>query len=97
MNYKAIIAAELSSIFDSQFQYSKTSAELENWIEMPKNSKMGDHAVPCFPLAKEFKKAPPMIAKEIESAFLKSESAKHFSKIEAMGPYLNFTVDKAQM
>lgn len=30
--------------------------ELENFIEKPKNSEMGDYAFPCFKLAKELKR-----------------------------------------
>lgn len=97
MNYQSIIAEELSNIFKSQFGIEKSAQELEQWIEMPKNPKMGDHAVPCFPLAKELKKAPPMIAGEIAEAFLKSEASQNFSKVAAAGPYLNFTVDKAKL
>lgn len=97
MNYQSIIAAELTEIFKSQFGIEKASQDLETWIEMPKNPKMGDHAVPCFPLARELKKAPPMIANEIAEAFLKSDSSQYFSKVAAAGPYLNFTVDKAKL
>ena len=39
--------------------------ELESYIEMPKDSKNGDYAFPCFRLAKELRKAPPVIANEI--------------------------------
>ena len=40
--------------------------ELETYIESPKDSKNGDYAFPCFRLAKELKKAPPVIASEIK-------------------------------
>ena len=40
--------------------------ELESYIEMPKDSKNGDYAFPCFRLAKELRKAPPVIANEIK-------------------------------
>lgn len=73
----------------------ETSLNLENLLavfEVPKKAEMGDHAFPCFILAKILKKAPPMIAKELaEKIPMKS----NFSKIEALGPYLNFTINKA--
>ena len=40
--------------------------ELESYIEMPKDSQNGDYAFPCFRLAKELRKAPPVIANEIK-------------------------------
>ncbi len=39
---------------------------LKEYIEAPPNSEMGDYAFPCFRLAKELKKAPPMIANDIK-------------------------------
>ena len=35
---------------------------LKSYIEIPKDSTMGDYAFPCFRLAKELKKAPNIIA-----------------------------------
>ena len=40
--------------------------ELESYIEVPKDTANGDYAFPCFRLAKELKKAPPIIANEIK-------------------------------
>jgi len=60
-------------------------------IEIPPNSEMGDYAVPCFRFAKKYKKAPPMIAAEIIE---KIGYVEEFEKIENVGPYINFFVDK---
>jgi len=60
-------------------------------LEAPKNPEMGDYAFPCFVLAKETKKNPAVIAKELEMKVIPSEG---IVKIEAAGPYLNFFVDK---
>lgn len=49
---------------------------------------MGDFAFPCFQLAKVFRKAPNMIATEIAEKIPASEDV---SKVEAMGPYVNFS------
>ena len=54
---------------------------------------MGDFAFPCFKLAKTFRKAPPMIAKELSE---KIEKPDFLSEIKVMGGYLNFFVDKSQ-
>ena len=59
-----------------------------NDIEEPEN--YGDLAVPCFLLAKKFKKSPVDIAQEL-SAKLK---IKNIEKIQATGPYINFYIDK---
>ena len=40
-------------------------AELSEWIEVPKNTELGDYAFPCFRLARTLKKAPPVIAHEL--------------------------------
>ncbi len=63
-------------------------------IEVPKDKSMGDFAFPCFLLAKQLKKAPPLIAKELQSW---DWSTKTFSKIEAKGPYLNFFVNSSSL
>ena len=66
--------------------------ELEAYIESPKDSKNGDYAFPCFRLAKELKKAPPVIASEIKD---KIEIDKDIiEKVEIVGGYLNFFVKK---
>lgn len=60
-------------------------------IEIPPNSDMGDYAVPCFRFAKKYKKAPPMIAADL---IAKIGNIEEFEKIENVGPYINFFVDK---
>lgn len=66
--------------------------ELKSYIEMPKDTKNGDYAFPCFRLAKELKKAPPVIASEIkEKIEINSEI---IEKVEIAGGYLNFYINK---
>ena len=60
IQFKTKIAEEISNVTNINKE------ELEGYIEMPKDSKNGDYAFPCFRLAKELKKAPPMIANEIK-------------------------------
>ncbi len=60
-------------------------------LEIPPKEDMGDFAFPCFQLAKIFRKAPNMIAEEIAG---KIEVTKDLSKVAAMGPYVNFYVNK---
>src|SRR3989344_4752108 len=65
--------------------------ELEEVIEIPKNSEMGDYALPCFFLAGRMKKNPVQIANEIAG---KLKTGKDFEKIIAVGPYVNFFVNR---
>ena len=65
--------------------------ELEGLIEIPSNSEMGDYAFPCFSLSKKLKKNPAEIAKDLVSKIKENE---HFERVEAVGSYLNFFVDR---
>ncbi len=65
--------------------------EILSLIEIPPEPQMGDYAFPCFKLAKTMRKAPPMIAKDLAE---KLEASSPFSRIEALGPYVNFFVDR---
>ena len=67
--------------------------ELESYIEVPKDTTNGDYAFPCFKLAKELKKAPPMIANEIKEKLNVDE--KLISKVEIVGGYLNFYINNS--
>lgn len=82
LNFKEKIAEEISKATNLNKE------ELENYIEVPKDSAMGDYAFPCFKLAKELRKAPPAIAAEIYEKLEMDEEA--FSKVEIVGGYINF-------
>lgn len=60
-------------------------------IVLPPNSEMGDYALPCFKLAKIFRKSPAAIAEELKSAFQPDEVIK---EVSAVNGYLNFGVNK---
>lgn len=66
--------------------------ELKSYIEMPKDTKNGDYAFPCFRLAKELKKAPPVIANEIKEKMEINPDI--IEKVEIVGGYLNFYTNK---
>lgn len=66
--------------------------ELKSYIEMPKDTKNGDYAFPCFKLAKELKKAPPVIANEIKEKMEINPDI--IEKVEIVGGYLNFYTNK---
>lgn len=63
---------------------------IENLIEIPPKSEMGDYAFPCFQLSKVMKKAPNIIAEELKNLIL----AEDFERIENSGPYLNFFINR---
>ena len=63
-------------------------------VEIPPDTKLGDFALPCFQLAKKFKKAPPVIAKELAG---KIKKPAFIDRIEATGPYLNFFLKKTDL
>ncbi len=63
--------------------------EIESMLEYPPDPSMGDLAFPCFRLSRTLRAAPPKIAAVLAEAV--SDPA--FSKIEAVGGYLNFFAD----
>ena len=91
IDYKKIIAEKISSVT----QINKE--ELETYLEIPKDTKNGDYAFPCFRLAKELKKAPPAIATEIKEKLdfeEKIDDKNAVQKVEIAGGYLNFYINK---
>ena len=65
--------------------------EISSLIETPPDSKLGDYSFPCFVLAKKFKKSPAEIAKDVSK---KIKLGKDFEKIESIGPYINFFLNR---
>lgn len=63
-------------------------------LEIPPKKEMGDFAFPCFNLAKEFKKSPVEVAKQISS---KLKPAGMVEKIVPLGPYVNFFLKKGNV
>ncbi|MFH1210048.1 MAG: arginine--tRNA ligase [archaeon] len=59
-------------------------------LEIPPSEELGDYSLPCFSLAKVYKKNPNEIALELSSK-IKSNI---LQKIEVKGPYLNFFIKK---
>src|SRR3989338_3694226 len=72
--------------------FLKKETNLENIeLEIPPNPEMGDYAFPCFVLAREWKKSPNEIAIELGKKFKPSGL---ITSAKAVGPYLNFFVNK---
>lgn len=65
--------------------------EIERLIEIPPDPKMGDYAFPCYTLTKILKKSPNIIATELSNTL---QAIRPITEIKAIGPYVNFFVDK---
>lgn len=63
-------------------------------LEVPPKQELGDYALPCFTLAKELKQNPFNIAKDIASKIKPSGA---ITKAVAVGPYVNFYINKAYL
>ena len=64
--------------------------EISMKLETPKSSEMGDVAFPTFTLAKVLHQAPQQIATDIVAKINQTG----FEKVVAIGPYVNFFLDK---
>lgn len=66
---------------------------LFNLLSYTNDTKNGDVTLPCFSLAKVFRKSPMMIADEI----LKDCKSEYFDKVENVNGYLNFYLNKKKV
>ena len=89
IDFKQLISKEIEKATNIE------SEKIISYIEIPKDTNNGDYAFPCFFLAKSLKKAPQIIATEIKE---KLECDKKFiEKIEVVGGYLNFFINRNLM
>lgn len=88
INYTKQIAEKIAKAVEIE------SKEIENYIEIPPQSDMGDFAFPCFKLAKTLRKSPLAIASEIKE---KIETDEYIAKIEEKSGYLNFYINNEKM
>lgn len=68
--------------------------QLLELIETPADEKMGDFAIPCFSLAKKWRKNPAVIASELAKALGMKKEELGLGKIENVGGYCNLFVDR---
>ncbi len=70
------------------------SKEIYTYIEVPKDTKNGDYAFPCFRLAKTLRKSPPEIANQIKEKLEENgiSNSEIIKKVEIAGGYLNFYI-----
>ena len=68
--------------------------EIEDLIEIPPPEINYNYAFPCFQLARSQRRAPSLIAEELEK---KIKNAKIFHEVKAIGPYLNFRINPSEI
>ena len=86
INFKNEIAKIISKVININ------ESELEGYVEVPQDIRNGDYAFPCFRLAKELKKAPPVIANEIKEKI--DVNNELIESVQVVGGYLNFYINK---
>ena len=87
INLKKEIAKELQKQIDFLDEN-----QIEAMIEIPQESSMGDYAFPCFKLAKELHKAPPLIAADVAAGL---KGCAMFSDVRNVNAYVNMFIDRA--
>lgn len=86
MNNKEIVAKAIYDVLKEDLSLEAVTQLLEN----PKSVDHGDVAFPVFSLAKVYRKAPQQIAADLAEKIAGTD----FEKIEVVGPYLNFFMNK---
>ena len=78
---------EISKLIALAVGEGLSESEIENLLVPPKDISLGDICMPCFRLAKAFRKNPVAIAEELAT---KIEKPSFISEIKAVSGYLNF-------
>lgn len=82
----------IASLLEEKINLPKD--EIERLIEIPPDFRMGDYAFPCYTLSKILKKSPVIIAAELSNTL---PVIRPIAEIKAVGPYINFFVDKVTL
>ena len=90
-DFKDLLAKEISKVSNIDVEKIK-----EN-LEVPKDSTNGDYAFPCFILAKELKKAPALIATELQSRIAQEINNEDIKEVTAVNGFLNFKINRQKM
>jgi len=85
IDFKEKIAEEINKVLEL------SKDEVKSYLEIPKDKKMGDYALPCFKLAKQMKKSPVIIADEIKEKI--EMPNEYISKIENVNGFLNIFIN----
>lgn len=87
---KELVAEILLEQVDAVKEVYPDVRDLVASIEYPPNPSLGDLAFPCFPLAKQLRKSPMDIAKDLSGQIVHES----IEKLEQVGPYLNIFLNK---
>ena len=90
-DFKDLLAKEIAKVSNIDEEKIK-----EN-LEVPKDSTNGDYAFPCFILAKELKKAPALIATELQSKIAQEINNEDIKEVTAVNGFLNFKINRQKM
>lgn len=89
---KKIIADILAKVLKNLYNLESQDIDLET----PPKPDFWDFAFPCFPLARELKKAPQVIASEIKNCIEKDTAlSSYFQELSLAWWYLNLTIKKS--
>ena len=67
--------------------------QVRRLLSVPPREDMGDYAFPCFALASQLRRNPAKIAADLAG---KVEVEGRIERVEAVGPYLNFTLERSR-
>ncbi len=84
MNYKRLIAEKINI-------EGFTAQDIEGFLEVPPTKEVGDFALPCFKFSKALRKAPNVIAQDLQKSIPEIQGV---SSVECVGGYLNFRLDR---
>lgn len=84
MDYKTHIAEKLAS-------NDLTENDIKEMLSVPPDLEKGDLTLPCFKLAKVFRRSPVSIAETLKSKF---DGDEYFSVVESVNGYLNFKFNR---
>ncbi|HHX38118.1 MAG TPA: arginine--tRNA ligase, partial [Clostridiaceae bacterium] len=82
--------AELSALISKHTELS--TEKVQEFLEVPPQSDLGDYALPCFKLAKTMRKAPNLIAEELAEKM--KPLPDYLTEVRQTGGYLNFFLDR---
>lgn len=68
--------------------------EVEELLEIPPETQMGDYSLPCFSLAKKLKKSPAIIAQQLKETMDKHLDESKVSNLQSVNGYLNIYLNK---
>ncbi|MGI6005008.1 MAG: arginine--tRNA ligase [Christensenellales bacterium] len=93
MNYTQLLAGLIAGAAPKEAGIE--AADVLQMIENPPERKLGDFALPCFKLSRALRKASPAIAQEMAD-IIRENLPEYLERVEAVGGYLNFYLDRAR-